>query len=262
MASRFSVGGGASWQTLVEVDFTALPNQALNSDGAHVIGGLTWYIENTANVIAGAVGMRIVNGVGLVLPCEANSGAQYYPLNRLEPLIRLPLPVVSNLQPMRAQMHVGQNLGWGDEVFLAFELPDSASRNMSGMRFNLDGGAFAASAWGCWQQRECGYNNWINASTLRVVGADIAGLLCPESCLPVFSELVENGVYAAGDWALPSALAPIGGYTGASAVTLGGNTTVAAQTAANYGVAMSVHFGSVDAAYEQVIRRFRICTYS
>lgn len=55
----------AGWQTAYEVDFTALTSSGSTviSNGANVIDGKTWYVENSAN----ADELRVLNGTGLVI---------------------------------------------------------------------------------------------------------------------------------------------------------------------------------------------------
>jgi hypothetical protein len=57
-----AVPGG--WQTALDLDFTALPDQPFTADGACTIGGKTWTVSNTANA-SGTVGIQ--SATGLVL---------------------------------------------------------------------------------------------------------------------------------------------------------------------------------------------------
>jgi hypothetical protein len=53
------------WRTVLEQDFTVLPNATYNSDGPVVIGGENWRIENHGNIYLGQT-MQLVNGFGLL----------------------------------------------------------------------------------------------------------------------------------------------------------------------------------------------------
>jgi len=75
-------GSGATWQAIYEVDFSTLANDDIASDTTHVIDGITWTVENSAQ----ATSMDIVNGTGLVL--VSTSGAEAYGDNtRTAPLM-------------------------------------------------------------------------------------------------------------------------------------------------------------------------------
>lgn len=71
--------------TVLNLDFSALPNQSLAVDGAVVIDGKTWTKSNSANDFAP---MAIVNGSGLVIR-PTTSSPLTGPTRNL-PLIRLP----------------------------------------------------------------------------------------------------------------------------------------------------------------------------
>lgn len=63
-------GGGGGWQTALDVDFTAQPDQTLSPDGSYTIAGLSWSKKNSGN---DQVAMALVNGVGLVIQPKANN---------------------------------------------------------------------------------------------------------------------------------------------------------------------------------------------
>jgi hypothetical protein len=75
----------SGWQTTLDVDFSAQPNQSLAANGTYTIAGVAgWQRENAAN---DAVGMAIVNGSGLNIQ---PSGGTYFNLARTAPLLWLP----------------------------------------------------------------------------------------------------------------------------------------------------------------------------
>jgi hypothetical protein len=87
------------WRTILNLDFTALPDQTLTLDGAHTVGGVAFTKGNTATEVAP---MAVVNGTGLVIqPVAATdiSNTAFtapwlsVPLIDIEPNLRWDMPV-------------------------------------------------------------------------------------------------------------------------------------------------------------------------
>lgn len=80
---------GSRWQTVLDVDFSAQPNQTLSSDTTYTIGGYTFTKINSTN---DATAMAVVSGSGLVItPKEGNPGSNVYNSARSLPAVLFPL---------------------------------------------------------------------------------------------------------------------------------------------------------------------------
>jgi hypothetical protein len=83
------------WDTVLDLDFSAEPNQTLSPDGNYTIGGLSWTKFNSA---ADSVAMAIVNGSGLVQ--QPAAATDHYTTVRSLPGISIPLTsLISTLDP-------------------------------------------------------------------------------------------------------------------------------------------------------------------
>ena len=109
-----SSGGGNGWTTVLDIDFTSLPNQTLGTDGPVTIDGMFWTKNGSSNESAPT---SIVNGIGLIW--QPSYGSNYienvhsgytppYPL----PYLYLPLesliPTLSVDTQIRLYLSIGQ----------------------------------------------------------------------------------------------------------------------------------------------------------
>lgn len=87
------------WRTILDLDFTALPDQTLTLDGAHTVGGVAFTKGNTATEVAP---MAVVNGTGLVIQPVGTTDITNttltapwlsVPLIDIEPNLRWDMPV-------------------------------------------------------------------------------------------------------------------------------------------------------------------------
>ena len=84
-----SSGGGNGWTTVLDIDFTSLPNQTLGTDGDVTIDGMTWMKEGSSLESAHAA---IVNGVGLVF--QPSYGTKYTYAHETELVAESNLPFI------------------------------------------------------------------------------------------------------------------------------------------------------------------------
>lgn len=116
------------WRTAVDLDFAALANQALATDGTHTIGGITATKVNSAKDYAA---MSIVAGAGLrQTPVQTTD---YYFGDRTAPGMRFGaldlVPSLAQDQPIRFWAAIGAaNLtAANDQAILSLERTDAAT---------------------------------------------------------------------------------------------------------------------------------------
>jgi hypothetical protein len=94
------LGGG--WQTALDLDLSAQPNQTLGTDTTFTIGGLTWTKQNSSS---DATAMAVVNGTGLVVSPIAST--DYRTSGRTSPVLLLPLSsILTPAWGMRLRVYV------------------------------------------------------------------------------------------------------------------------------------------------------------
>jgi hypothetical protein len=88
---------GANWNTVMDLDFTTLPNQTLTTDGTYTFNGIVWTKVNTAQEY---LPMQIITGQGLKI--QPNNAPHAGILsNRSWPLLQVPvLTLASGIGPL------------------------------------------------------------------------------------------------------------------------------------------------------------------
>ncbi len=131
-------GTGAGWTTALSIDFTAEANQTL-TDGANVIAGKTFYVENQS---ANSSQFAVVNGSGIVIANDATS-VDIYQADRSAPLIGITMQnasssiVYGNVREVRSWVQYTNNQDQDIErTIVGYECgtPTSAYWNWKGER--------------------------------------------------------------------------------------------------------------------------------
>ena len=241
------------WNTLLDTDFTAQTSGNFSSDGTVVIGGVSFTVENFANLYAGAT-MGIVSGSGLKLGCQA-SGTNYTTA-RNNPLLRWPFPSgVINGVPVRACIYVGTDSGWAGELYLGFEYPSSNPRDNQWVQANVSVGTAVVATYSFGCSINNGANTLVNTSSVNA-NTTLLGMIARKSIGSVYIPDALAGKYADGAYVDMNQLSS----TYASAVAAQ-NNTIAPTTvgqAQNWGIAISSRFGSLGATYLIYCRRVKV----
>jgi hypothetical protein len=248
-----SIPSVPQWNTLLDMDFTAQTSGDFSADGTVVIGGVSFIVENFANLYAGAT-MGVVFGSGLKLGCQ--SSGTNYTTARNSPLLRWPFPsdVINNV-PVRACVYVGTDSGWTGELYLGFEYPSSSPRDNQWVMAGVSAGTSVASTYGFGYSTNSTATTLISNNTVNT-NTTLLGMFAHKSIGSVHIPDVLAGKYADGAYVNMNQLSPI--YTPTTAIQ---NATIAPTTvgqAQNWGIAISSRFGSLGATYRVYCQRVKV----
>jgi hypothetical protein len=244
------------WQTMWNIDFTTQPNQALNVDGVYSIGGRNWSVENSANTYAGSAGMRIINGTGLALPCQAAAG-NYWPQYRLAPMIGTLIDaLITQNAPVILSIEQGASVGWGHELFFGAEYPSTPNRTNIGMRLGTASGTSVFQTWGCWKNNTATYANTISSISKVYANNNIAQMIFRSGLSNFATFDATSGISADGDWNDPQNLAILQTINWIDYTTTPGlPVTKVITDIRTWNFFLANHAGSLGAGYEQVVRK-------
>lgn len=236
------------WQTALEIDFTAQPNQTLGTDGTVTIAGLSWTKANSANERTATV---ITNGTGLVW--SPTSTGDYFNATRTTPLLTLNLSsLIPNFTldtPIRAWMYesTSNEAANFDSCIVALERPASNTNYVLKRSFS-SGNVQNCSA------NVNGTNSGQTNSTGVYTGNGVLVVECPDGVASIKCRHLV-GAFGTGSFPGYSTLTSVGNFNGETGL----NDVQFLGKATDWNFLIGSHrAGSSNNTYTSTIARIRI----